>query len=66
MVLRCRVALLAADGMQNKQIAQHLDLASRTAALWRSRILQLGVAGLMEEALRPNASRRFSPEGILN
>jgi len=50
---RSRIILLAAAGMQNKQIAEQLGVAPRMAALWRSRFLQLGVSGLMKDAPRP-------------
>jgi transposase len=50
---RSRIVLLAASGMQNKQIAQQLKVAPRMAALWRGRFLEMGVAGLMKDAPRP-------------
>jgi DNA-binding NarL/FixJ family response regulator len=36
-VLRSRIVLLAADGLQNKQIAATLRAAPRMVALWRGR-----------------------------
>jgi FixJ family two-component response regulator len=36
-VLRSRIVLLAAEGLQNKQIAATLKVAPRMAALWRGR-----------------------------
>ncbi len=44
-VQRSRIVLLAADGMQNKQIAAALRVAPRMAALWRGRFLELGSRG---------------------
>ncbi len=37
-VQRSRIILLAADGAQNKEIAERLGVAPRMAALWRSRL----------------------------
>jgi len=50
---RSRIILLAADGMQDKQIAQRMGVAPRMAALWRSRFIEHGVEGLMKDAPRP-------------
>ena len=52
-VVRSRIVLLAADGLQNKQIAVSLKVAPRMAALWRGRFLELGVEGLLKDAPRP-------------
>ena len=60
-VQRSRIVLLAAEGMQNKQIAERLGVAPRMAALWRSRFIELGVAGLMKDAPRPGRTPAISP-----
>ena len=60
-VQRSRIVLLAADGMQDKQIAAQLGVAPRMAALWRSRFLELGVAGLMKDAPRPGRTPAIPP-----
>ena len=52
-VLRSRIVLLAAEGMQNKQIAVALKVAPRMAALWRGRFIELGIEGLLQDAPRP-------------
>ena len=57
-VMRSRIVLLAADGLQNKQIAASLKLAPRAVALWRGRFLELRVEGLLQDAPRPDALRR--------
>ena len=49
---RCRIVLLAAQGLQNKEIAERMQVAPRMAALWRRRFLQLGVEGLLQDAPR--------------
>src|ERR1039458_5766551 len=43
-VQRSRIVLLAGDGLQNKQIAERMEIAPRMVALWRSRFPPLGVA----------------------
>jgi transposase len=63
-VQRSRIVLLAADGMQNKQIAEQLGVAPRMAALWRSRFLQLGVPGLMKDAPRPGRTPAIQPDRV--
>lgn len=63
-VQRSRIVLLAAAGMQNKQIAEQLGVAPRMAALWRSRFLQFGVAGLMKDAPRPGRTPAIQPDRI--
>ena len=45
---RSRIVLLAADGLQNEQIAAQMETAPRTVARWRERFLKLGICGLVE------------------
>jgi transposase len=54
-VLRSRIVLLAAEGFQNKQIAETVNVAPRMAALWRGRFIEHGVEGLLKDA--PRAGR---------
>src|SRR6202035_4272977 len=63
-VQRSRIVLLAAEGMQNKQIAARGGVAPRMAALWRSRFLELGIAGLMKDAPRPGQTPAIQPDRI--
>jgi transposase/DNA-binding CsgD family transcriptional regulator len=51
-VRRARVALLAAEGRNNDEIAAELGTSRVTVGLWRQRVLDLGLAGL-GEAPRP-------------
>src|SRR5271156_2336933 len=51
-VRRARVALLAAAGKDNAEIAAELGTSRVTVGLWRQRVLDLGLAGLVE-APRP-------------
>ena len=59
-VLRSRIVLLAAEGLQNKQIATALDVAPRMAALWRGRFIEHGIEGLLKDAPRPGRSESIS------
>jgi transposase len=52
MVRRARIALLAAQGLDNKAIATQLHTSHVTVGQWRQRVLDLGLAGL-QEAPRP-------------
>jgi transposase len=52
-VIRSRIVLLAADGLQNNQIAAQMGIAPRTVALWRGRFIELGFNGLLKDAARP-------------
>src|ERR1700690_2971272 len=59
-VLRSRIVLLAAEGLQNKQIAAALNVAPRMAALWRGRFIEQGIEGLLKDAPRPGRSESIS------
>lgn len=59
-VRRARIALLAAQGKDNRQIAANLQTSRVTVGLWRQRFLDLGLAGL-EEAARPGRPARLDP-----
>jgi len=52
-VERCRIVLLAANGLQNKQIADRMSVTPLMASRWRGRFLTQGVAGLLKDAPRP-------------
>jgi transposase len=64
-VLRSRIVLLAAEGMQNKQIAAALKVAPRMAALWRGRFLEQGMEGLLQDAPRPGGTRKISRASLI-
>ncbi len=51
---RCRIVLLAADGLQDKQIAERMQVTPLMASRWRSRFLSQGVPGLVKDAPRPS------------
>src|SRR5208337_5293276 len=56
-VERARVVLLAADGLENKQIARRMRMTPEKAARWRSRFLEGGIAALEKDAPRPGRTR---------
>ena len=47
---RCRIILAAAQGQQDKHIADDLGLNFKTVALWRKRFVSAGLDGLWEVA----------------
>jgi transposase len=61
-VVRSRIVLLAADGLQNKQIAATLNVAPRMVTLWRGRFPAQAGAGLLKDAPRPGRPPSTTPE----
>ena len=61
-VMRSRIVLLASEGLQNKQIAEKLQVAPRMVTLWRGRFLELGMEGLLKDAPRPGRTPLISAE----
>src|ERR1039458_9053560 len=61
-VVGSRIVLLAADGLQNKQIAATLKVAPRMVTLWRGRFLEQGIEGLPKDAPRPGRTPSISAE----
>jgi transposase len=51
--------LRAADGAQNKQIAEELGTQRNTCALWRNRFPRLRLAGIEQDAPRPGGPLRL-------
>ncbi len=49
---RARIVLLAADGVQNKDIAEQLDVGRVQVARWRERYAQLRLAGIERDLPR--------------
>ena len=46
---RARIILLAADGLENKAIAQNLHVRQATVSKWRARFSKHGLIGLQDE-----------------
>jgi len=57
-VTRARIVVLASDGLSARAIAQRLQIAPRTATLWRRRFEQHGAQGLWRDA--PGRGRKRS------
>jgi transposase len=57
-VLRAKIVLLAADGLQNQDIASALGTSIPTVALWRGRFIELGMCGIEKDATRPGRPRK--------
>jgi hypothetical protein len=61
-VVRAKMILMAADGMDNDQIAARLDTRREVVSQWRQRFFKERLAGL-EERARPGRPRVFPPRG---
>jgi len=59
-VIRARIVLYAAQGMENKDIAARLDTSPQIVCKWRKRFFEERLEGL-EEAPRRGRPGRFSP-----
>ena len=59
-VVRAKMILMAADGMDNDQIAVRLDTRREIVSRWRKRFFKERLAGL-EERARPGRPRVFPP-----
>ena len=60
-VIRAKIALYAADGLDNDQIAARLDTPRQIVSKWRKRFFEERFAGL-EERSRRGRPVRFSPQ----
>jgi transposase len=58
---RAHIILLAADGLNNAEIADELGIHQGTPSKWRSRFNRLGIEGL-SDAPRPGRPREITPE----
>ena len=59
-VVRAKAVLLAARGLQNKQIGERLDLPRQIVSKWRKRFFEERLGGL-EDRPRRGRPRDFSP-----
>jgi transposase len=59
-VARAKVILMAAEGLENKQIGLRLDLPRQIVSKWRKRFCMERLAGL-ESRPRRGRPRTFSP-----
>ncbi len=61
-VVRAKIILMAAEGMENKEIGQKVDLPRQIVSKWRKRFFEEGIPGL-EERPRGGKPGIFSPTG---
>jgi len=59
-VVRAKIALLAAEGMSNSQIATRVDMSVERVGQWRRRFASEGLDGL-EDRPRSGRPSRFPP-----
>jgi transposase len=59
MVMRALIVLMAAEGLSNAEIGRRLSVRRATVSRWRSRFVQLRLAGL-EDAPRPGAPKVYT------
>src|SRR5271170_4858417 len=62
-VWRARIALLAAEGRDNDEIASELRTSRVTVGVWRQRFVDMGLAGL-DEAPRPGRPAEVDPAAV--
>jgi hypothetical protein len=61
-VQRAKMILMAAEGMNNDEIAARLDTRREVVCFWRKRFVEKRLDGL-EERPRPGRPRAFPPRG---
>jgi transposase len=64
LVERARIVLLAAEGLENIQIARRVHISPEKAARWRSRFLAGGMAALEKDAPRPGKPRTITDREV--
>jgi transposase len=60
-VVRAKIVLYAAEGMENKDIATRLDTSAQIVSKWRKRFFEKRLEGL-DDAPRHGRPGRFSPQ----
>jgi transposase len=61
---RCRIILAAAEGQQDKDIAQSMEINPKTVALWRQRFFKEGPDCLWEVAAGRGRKPQFSADKV--
>lgn len=61
-VMRAKLILLAAEGWENKEIGEELDMPRQVVSKWRKRFFEERLAGLEDRPRRGRPSG-FSPSG---
>lgn len=62
-VVRARMILMAAEGLDNDEIAARLDTRREVVSQWRRRFFKERLAGLQERP-RPGRPRAFPPRAM--
>jgi len=65
LVLRSKIVLRAADGVQNKEIVDELHVRPETVALWRSRFIMHRLQGIERDAPRLGRKPRI-PQNLID
>ena len=60
---RADIVLRCADGLSNSTVAAQLRITPQTVGKWRSRYIERGLAGLLDEP-RPGAPRRITDDQV--
>ena len=63
LVRRAKIILMAAEGTNNKTIAEKIKLSRFMVGMWRKRFLEQGLMGLYDEA-RPGAPRSITDDQV--
>jgi transposase len=63
-VERARIVLLAAEGKQNREIAESSGVTRRTVGVWRRRFAEKRIAGILKDAPRAGRLRSIGEETI--
>ena len=64
LVQRAKIVLLAAKGLENREIAQRLSVGNDLVSRWRRRYLAARLAGIEKDAPRPGRTPSIPPEFI--
>ena len=64
LVQRAKIVLLAAKGLENREIAQRLGVGNDLVSRWRRRYLAARLAGIEKDAPRPGRTASIAPELI--
>jgi len=62
LIERSRIVLLAADGLNNLEIAERIGINSIKVGRWRQRFVQWGFAGIERDAYRPGRIAPLDPK----